>query len=59
MRSQTVSKIFNTDQGLQFNSTALTGPLLTLGISMDGKAAWRDNVLFERISKRVNTRKFV
>jgi putative transposase len=39
-------EIFNTDQGSQFTSGAFTGLLLDhrIAISMDGKAAWRDNV---------------
>ena len=42
-------EIFNTDQGSQFTSTAFTG-LLTgnaIAISMDGRGAWRDNVLVD------------
>jgi putative transposase len=39
--------ILNTDQGSQFTSAAFTGLLLENGmaISMDGRGAWRDNVL--------------
>src|SRR5450432_4303599 len=39
--------IFNSDQGSPFTSAAFTGVLLRNGvaISMDGKGAWRDNVL--------------
>jgi putative transposase len=42
---------FNTDQGSQFTSGDFTGLLLenTIVISMDGKAAWRDNVFVERL----------
>jgi len=39
-------EIFNSDQGSQFTSDAFTGLLMKNGIaiSMDGRAAWRDNV---------------
>ncbi len=42
--------IFNTDQGCQFTSQEWTDRLVELGISisMDGKGAWRDNVIVER-----------
>ena len=42
-------EVFNTDQGSQFTSMAFTGLLQDNGIaiSMDGKAAWRDNVFVE------------
>jgi len=48
-------KIFNTDQGSQFASAAFTGLLQANGIaiSMDGKAAWRDNVFVERLWRSV------
>jgi putative transposase len=48
-------EIFNTDQGSQFTSGAFTGLLLKNGIaiSMDGKAAWRDNVFVERLWRSV------
>lgn len=44
-------EIFNTDQGSQFTGAAFTGTLASNGIaiSMDGKGAWRDNVLGERL----------
>src|SRR6202171_4095770 len=44
-------EIFNTDQGSQFTGTAFTSLLASHGIaiSMDGKGAWRDNVLVERL----------
>ena len=44
-------EIFNTDQGSQFTSGDFTGLLLKnkIAISMDGKAAWRDNVFVERL----------
>ena len=47
--------IFNTDQGSQFTSGAFTDVLLEHGIaiSMDGKGAWRDNVLVERLWRSV------
>jgi putative transposase len=47
--------IFNTDQGSQFTSEAFTGVLIAnkIAISMDGRGAWRDNVLVERIWKSV------
>ena len=43
-------RIFNTDQGCQFTSKEWTDRLVDLGISisMDGKGAWRDNVIIER-----------
>ncbi len=44
-------EIFNTDQGSQFTSGAwidvLTGAKIK--ISMDGKGAWRDNRMIERL----------
>ena len=48
-------EIFNTDQGAQFTGTAFTGLLAShdIGISMDGKGAWRDNVFVERLWKSV------
>jgi putative transposase len=48
-------EIFNTDQGSQFTSLAFTGLLKANGIaiSMDGKAAWRDNVFVERLWRSV------
>jgi len=47
--------IFNTDQGSQFTGAAFTGVLTDHGIaiSMDGKAAWRDNVFVERLWRSV------
>jgi putative transposase len=44
-------EIFNTDQGSQFTSGPFTRLLLEnkIAISMDGKAAWRDNVFVERL----------
>ena len=55
-------EIFNTDQGSQFTSLALaygrlrlTGVLLReeIAISMDGRGAWRDNVVVERLWRSV------
>ena len=48
-------EIFNTDQGSQFTSAAFTGLLVRNGIaiSMDGRAAWRDNVFVERLWRSV------
>ena len=47
--------IFNTDQGSQFTSEAFTERLKKegIGISMDGKGRWRDNVFVERIWKSI------
>jgi len=47
--------IFNTDQGSQFTSHDFTGVLNKVGIaiSMDGKGAWRDNVLVERLWRSI------
>jgi putative transposase len=44
-------KIFNTDQGSQFTSTAFTGLLVAAGIaiSMDERGRWMDNVFIERL----------
>lgn len=48
-------EIFNTDQGSQFTSLAFTSVLLReeIAISMDGRGAWRDNVVVERLSRSV------
>jgi putative transposase len=48
-------EIVNTDQGSQFTGAAFTGVLASHGIaiSMDGKGAWRDNVLTERLWRSV------
>jgi putative transposase len=48
-------EIVNTDQGSQFASAAFTKPLLDAGIaiSMDGRGAWRDNVMVERLWRTV------
>ncbi len=47
--------IFNTDQGSQFTGTAFTSVLSNrgIGISMDGRGAWRDNVFIERLWRSV------
>jgi len=47
--------IFNTDQGSQFTSDAFIDVLKDndIGISMDGKGAWRDNVFVERLWRSV------
>jgi putative transposase len=43
-------EIFNTDQGSQFTDGGFAGLIERHGIrlSMDGKAAWRDNIIIER-----------
>src|SRR6185295_3071912 len=48
-------EIFNTDQGSQFTSDAFTKLLIGngIGISMDGKGSWRDNVFIERFWRTV------
>jgi putative transposase len=48
-------EIFNTDQGVQFTSTAFTGRLHTEGvaISMDGRGRALDNVFVERLWRTV------
>lgn len=47
--------IFNSDQGVQFTSEALTGMLQEHGIqiSMDGKGCYRDNIFVERLWRTV------
>jgi len=44
-------EIFNTDQGSQFTGSAFTGVLskAEIGISMDGRGRWMDNVFIERL----------
>ena len=44
-------EIFNTDQGSQFTSPRFTGVLrdACVGISMDGRGCWMDNVFIERL----------
>jgi putative transposase len=48
-------EIMNTDQGCQFTSDEWTGLLKRRGISisMDGKGAWRDNRMIERLWRSV------
>lgn len=48
-------EIFNTDQGSQFTSQAFTSVLLReeIAISMDGRGAWRDNAVVERLWRSV------
>jgi len=48
-------EIFNTDQGSQFTSAAVTGLLLEnkIAISMDGRGSWRDTVFVERLWRSV------
>lgn len=48
-------EIFNTDQGSQFTSFAFTSVLQReeIAISMDGRGAWRDNVVVERLWRTV------
>lgn len=47
--------IFNSDQGSQFTSDIFTQVLKQndIKISMDGKAAWRDNVFVERLWRSI------
>jgi putative transposase len=48
-------EIFNTDQGSQFTSQAFTSVLQReeVAISMDGRGAWHDNVVVERLWRSV------
>jgi putative transposase len=48
-------EIFDTDQGSQFANAAFTGLLQSAGvqISMDGKGAWRGNVIVERLWRSI------
>ena len=48
-------KIFNTDQGAQFTSTAFTQRLLvnTIAISMDGRGRFMDNIFIERLWRSI------
>lgn len=48
-------EIFNTDQSSQFTSMAFTSVLHReeIAISMDGRGAWRDNVVVERLWRSV------
>ena len=47
--------IFDTEQGSQFTSTDFINVLAAreIKISMDGKGAWRDNVLVERLWRSI------
>lgn len=47
--------IFNADQGSHFTGSAFAGVLVgnAIAIGIDGKAAWRDNVLVERLWRSV------
>ncbi len=48
-------KIFNTDQGAQFTSSAFTGRLEAAGIaiSMDGRGRFMDNIFIERLWRSI------
>jgi putative transposase len=48
-------EIVDTDQGSQFTGSAFTSVLTKqgIGISMDGKGAWRDNVFVERLWRTI------
>jgi putative transposase len=48
-------EIFNTDQGSQFTDCEFTAPLIErgIGVSMDGKGRWIDNVFVERLWRSV------
>ncbi len=50
-----VPQIFNTDQGSQFTSEEFTETVISrgIGISMDGKGRWMDNIFVERLWKSV------
>jgi transposase InsO family protein len=50
-----VPGIINTDQGSQFTAEEFTKAVLDSGgkLSMDGRGAWRDNVLIERLWRSV------
>jgi putative transposase len=54
-KTGTTPEIMNTDQGCQFTSDEWIGLLKKRGvsISMDGKGAWRDNVIVERFWRSV------
>jgi len=47
--------IFNTDQGSQFTCAGFIAVLTAakVAISMDGKGAWRDNILVERLWRTI------
>lgn len=48
-------EVFNSNQGSQFTSVTFTDLLKKheIAISMDGKGAWRDNVLVERLWRMI------
>jgi len=48
-------RIFNTDQGAQFTSSAFTGQLEAAGIaiSMDGRGRFMDNIFIERLWRSI------
>ena len=48
-------RIFNTDQGAQFTSSAFTGKLAAAGIaiSMDGRGRFMDNIFIERLWRSI------
>ena len=48
-------RIFNTDQGAQFTSTAFTGALqaASIAISMDGRGRFMDNIFIERLWRSI------
>lgn len=50
-----IPEIFNTDQGSQFTSVDFTDLLKDhgIGISMNGKSCWRNNVVVERLWRSV------
>ncbi len=54
-KAGTAPEIMNTDQGCQFTADEWIGLLKERGvsISMDGKGAWRDNVIVERFWRSV------
>lgn len=55
LRRYGTPEIFNTDQGSQFTAEDFTAPLLAygVGVSMDGKGRWVDNVFVERLWRSV------
>lgn len=55
IRNHGTPEIFNSDQGSQFTSEAFTGILNNhgIGISMDGRGRWIDNVFVERLWRSV------
>jgi len=53
--------VFNTDQGIQYTSTAWIERLRLnkIIISMDGKGRWADNIWIERILRTISTNVFI